>query len=462
MDLWRKYSQLFPNGVKRTTFMAKIKNLRYKDDLGGLCPTCSDYGYSVFARILRHINSFTESATKKRDLISLAEAVRCHLKRGFEEELVVDFVGTITHDNCITHCLRHAFGICEDSHNLECEACSQLFQLSQQLRDFIPELEVNDIEARLLFWMSHQARKKYLAQQFNAALSLLDMNGAVILCDYKMKILKRTAREKKADWYGKRGFALHTILVITKQENNSKLQVRAFDHWSEDGKQNIFFTVSSFDVVLTQLRQEGIQWVRCFSDNGAHYHGSALMAIACKWYRWYSIEIRGWNFFEAGEAKSIVDTHHATLSQAITRYVRIGNDIIKGTDIEKATQNLKGTYIRHIKPDRSKQITVKTIKGISNWHYIEWPITGLYAGGFLAYELPGIGTPDFFDGKKLTQVLAKGKGKVPQKLQQPIPQLIGDSTTPHQIWEINPPEKLGSNDCYSAFLLHYVIHNFFV
>ena len=425
--------------------MAKIKNLRYKDDLGGLCPTCSDYGYAVFARIFKHVNNSTEPFTKKKELISLAENVRRHLKRDFEEELDVDIFGAIAHNSCITHCLEHAFGICKDSHDLECEACSQLFKLTEQLHSLLPHDEINDIEARLLFWMSHQARKKYLASQFNAALLSLDVNGAVLLCDYKMKILKRSAREKKADWFGKRGFALHTILVITKQKDiSSKLKVRAFDHWSEDGKQNIFFTVSSFDVVLTQLKQENIQWIRCFSDNGAHYHVSALMAIACKWYSWYSIEIRSWNFFEAGEAKSIVDTHHATLSQAITRYVRIGNDIVRGADIENAACNLKGTYIRHIKPDRAKQITVKTIKGISNWHYIEWPIAGLYAGGFLAYELPNIGNPEVFDGKRVTQALIKSKSKVPQNLQQPVPKVIGETTEPQQNWEIAIPEKQGT------------------
>src|SRR4051812_33359151 len=105
----------------------------------------------------------------------------------------------------------------------------------------------------------------------------------------------------------------------------------------------------------------------------------------------------------------MVDTHHATLSRAMTRYIRIGNSILRGEDIENANRNLAGTYVRHINPDCSKQTSVKTIKGISNWHYIEWPIAGSYAGGFLAFKMPHIGQPDCFDGKRIFKILGKDK-----------------------------------------------------
>jgi hypothetical protein len=48
--LWEKFSEMYPNGMKRTTFMTRLQNgpYRYRADLGGLCCTCAEYGYAVF------------------------------------------------------------------------------------------------------------------------------------------------------------------------------------------------------------------------------------------------------------------------------------------------------------------------------------------------------------------------------------------------------------------------------
>jgi hypothetical protein len=51
--LWEKFSEEYPNGMKRTTFMTRISDgpFKYREDLGGLCSICSQYGYNVFAEI---------------------------------------------------------------------------------------------------------------------------------------------------------------------------------------------------------------------------------------------------------------------------------------------------------------------------------------------------------------------------------------------------------------------------
>ncbi|GBB99898.1 hypothetical protein RclHR1_36720001 [Rhizophagus clarus] len=48
--LWQKYFELYPTGMKRTTFLARLKDgpYVYREDLGGLCGICSEYGYGVF------------------------------------------------------------------------------------------------------------------------------------------------------------------------------------------------------------------------------------------------------------------------------------------------------------------------------------------------------------------------------------------------------------------------------
>ena len=105
----------------------------------------------------------------------------------------------------------------------------------------------------------------------------------------------------------------------------------------------------------------------------------------------------------------------------MTRYVRIGHDILDGEDIEKACQNIISTSIGSIKPNRDihitedesitkedvkdsststieinrfKQITrstkLHTISGISTKFYMTFPITDGKAQ-LKMFQMPGFG-----------------------------------------------------------------------
>ncbi|PKY35041.1 hypothetical protein RhiirB3_395950, partial [Rhizophagus irregularis] len=132
---------------------------------------------------------------------------------------------------------------------------------------------LSEYQEKLTCYLAHQTRKKYLSAQFNAALDELDDHGAVIIVDYKMRILPATARETKSEFFGKRA--------------------------------------SCFEAVFNTINPRP-HWIKIISDNGGHYHNSELMAIISHWYDWYGVEVRGWIFLEPGEAKTTVDSHHAT------------------------------------------------------------------------------------------------------------------------------------------------------
>ena len=53
--LWTKFSDIYPNGMKKTSFMVRLancSNIQYKDNIGGLCQTCNDYGYESFDNLI--------------------------------------------------------------------------------------------------------------------------------------------------------------------------------------------------------------------------------------------------------------------------------------------------------------------------------------------------------------------------------------------------------------------------
>jgi hypothetical protein len=178
----------------------------------------------------------------------------------------------------------YAFGECTQEHKSRCAMYDQLFVLIEYLTVVLPEDFHSIIEEsrnKIYYFLAHQARKVYLNNQFKAKLLELDDDGAILVCDYKIRILPKSARETKEQFFGKYGWTLHTILVFTKR-NALQLDVQAFDHWSTDTKQDVWFTSLSFDAVFKTLDPKP-KWIKIFSDNGGHYHNSELMTIVANW-----------------------------------------------------------------------------------------------------------------------------------------------------------------------------------
>ncbi|RHZ80994.1 hypothetical protein Glove_130g138 [Diversispora epigaea] len=405
--LWNKFSAIYPDGMKRTSFMARLQNgrFKYREDLGGLCLTCNDYGYQPFRDLIELVITNFSNQTQKNNLIHELENLQHYLRRKYEKEFVINKNGTINHTDCINHCLQYAFGECTQQHFSRCPECDKFFYIFEDLKtkfDIKHYPKLDEYQEKLICYLAHQTRKSYLNTQFNSILYELDNYGAIIIVDYKMRILSATARETKS---GKRGWTLHTTLVFRKDKNNNeKLDIQAYDHWSSDTKQDAWFTASYFECVFLSINPKP-NWIKIISDNGGHYHNSELMVIISCWYDWYNIEVRGWIFLEPGEAKTTVDSHHAVIAHAIKRYIRVGHSLTNGEDIEKALHNLSGTSVSHIEPDRdinklTEQDNVpinlenkksKTIPGISKWFEWTWPITGEFAGYVCARSLPHIG-----------------------------------------------------------------------
>ena len=73
--------------------------------------------------------------------------------------------------------------------------------------------------------MAHHARKTYLNIHVRTNLDELDDKGAVMIVDYKMKILSQSSRETKTEFFGKRGWSLHSVLVYTKNTEQNQLDI---------------------------------------------------------------------------------------------------------------------------------------------------------------------------------------------------------------------------------------------
>ena len=108
-------------------------------------------------------------------------------------------------------------------------------------------------------YLAHQTRKAYLNAQFNSILCELDNYGAIIVVDYKMRILPATVWETKSEFFEKREWTFYTTLIFQKNKNNNKeLDIQAYDHWSLDIKQDAWFTASCFEAVFMTMNPKSL------------------------------------------------------------------------------------------------------------------------------------------------------------------------------------------------------------
>ncbi|RHZ82683.1 hypothetical protein Glove_105g11 [Diversispora epigaea] len=273
-SLWKRFSEIYPNGMKRTTFMTRIEDgpYRYREDLGGLCSIYAEYGYEIFDNLAKIIKLHVENNLVQNKLLQDVEQIRRHIKREYVRELKVKNNGHIEHDKCIDHCLPFVFGECTETHIIRCNQCSKLYLFFDELESIIKEKQLLENKKEKLFhYLAHQARKTYLNTQVRANLLKLDRDGAILIVDYKMRILPKSARKTKSEFFDKKGWTLHSILIYTKQESDEKLNIVAFDHWSTDTKQDAWFTASSLHAVFDTMSNKP-KWIILISDNGPHYH----------------------------------------------------------------------------------------------------------------------------------------------------------------------------------------------
>lgn len=87
-----------------------------------------------------------------------------------------------------------------------------------------------------------------LLHSFRYVLKNLKPGEAIVVIDYKMKLeLGMHSREIQRYWYGKRGISLHGFYVIA-QVTDSERHIEVLDLWSEDTKQDAWFTQSALDI----------------------------------------------------------------------------------------------------------------------------------------------------------------------------------------------------------------------
>ena len=70
-----------------------------------------------------------------------------------------------------------------------------------------------------------------------------------------------------------------------------------------------------------------------FEDNGPHYHNTGFLVYLSEVNQAFNLTLVEYNNFEAGEGKTVLDTHFAHISHKIVRWVRVGNNLESGEQL---------------------------------------------------------------------------------------------------------------------------------
>ena len=260
--LVNQYLLEFPNGVKRTYIYTHLPtNFRMNTMLAGLCNICDDFGHSNFDELCTFIEEICTHCPglNGSTLIKDVRRYETFLKTKFSKL-------TQKHSSCLELCQTHAFASCSEEHQAVCADISAIHKVhssvSQSVESLSDESIKSDLKARLqeLFkvhydYLAHLLRTKHQGDYYKYVLKNLKPGECVMIIDYKMKLeLGKRVREIQRDWYGKRGISLHGCYIVAQIAENER-NSEVLDLWSEDTKQDAFFTQSALDVCFAWLER---------------------------------------------------------------------------------------------------------------------------------------------------------------------------------------------------------------
>jgi hypothetical protein len=115
-----------------------------------------------------------------------------YLRKELPKKYKVDELGKARHSDCMCHCLLYGFGECNKPHPSICNGCNSFFEVFDTIKQNVNS-DLEEYQKKLIYFMGHHARKTYLNAQLSTRLSQLDFEEALIIVDYKMRILPKSA-----------------------------------------------------------------------------------------------------------------------------------------------------------------------------------------------------------------------------------------------------------------------------
>ncbi|KJE98338.1 hypothetical protein CAOG_008309 [Capsaspora owczarzaki ATCC 30864] len=210
-------------------------------------------------------------------------------------------------------------------------------------------------------WVAHLLRSAHTRSLINKTINNLGPGQAVFLCDFKMKIMPDNYRQSSQAFFAKTGISFHGIVFFFRQPSTNEVAMLHFDAWLPDEKQDWILIIHHLQAVfavinslITEGRVPPINTASVVTDAGAHYVNSPFSVfLSSKMHTQASFDITDLWHFEAGEGKSRIDLHFAHVSAKFSEFMKGGNSIHNGMDVEKALATMPGMTVHQLHIDEA-------------------------------------------------------------------------------------------------------------
>jgi hypothetical protein len=237
-------------------------------------------------------------------------------------------------------------------------ALSRVMEMASQLPDNGESVEeaIQTLMKPVDTFAKHVRNWAHQTARFDSHIADLRPKTVVIVMDFKEKIRKgKTTVQRQQDYFGGDYMSLMGAVVYYTEGGVSKKKNILFT--SEDTNQDTDWVIQALDLVMETILDVAPDDVELefWKDSGPHYHNNILLSkfkmllqdnpkIA---------QIRD-EYFEPGEAKSVVDQLFATVGGEITHYVGLGNQVNSAEDLQCALKELAHTTVLVHEPDRAE------------------------------------------------------------------------------------------------------------
>ena len=214
----------------------------------------------------------------------------------------------VCYDNECNECKLRDDGIHEGPCN-DCEKSFQVFsdllRIAQRVKA-LPnlscpdkekylelELEIKKCRQNLIDWRSHIVRKKVESDFTRNQNQSLKQNEAVVVSDYKMKILATYFRENQKKFFAKRGTSCLGFMILTNVDSKEgTVDVNFVLLFSNDTTQDANFVLSAKAYIYSEFVPTlfpddiGTINVKFESDGAGCFNSSALKGCQPYWHEW--------------------------------------------------------------------------------------------------------------------------------------------------------------------------------
>ena len=258
-------------------------------------------------------------------------------------------------------------------------------------------LSMEEIKRDLHFYRGHLARK-HAESEFDAReMADLADGEAIVVCDWKMKILSSFHRENSKRWYGKSGTSCLGFMVITNSETPGQKNAMFFFPFTDDGCQDNWSVATGKMIMYAELMPVYFPEVytsRYRSDGAGCFSSNLSRALQVMWGVWTAVTEKSCRMSISGGGKSQLDGRFAFMNMKMEKGMNSGVSHWNAEttmDALLAGRPLQASVCAVWAPVRPEETPQTLAKDLQQFHHSELVMTGDRVTGFRCFILSGYG-----------------------------------------------------------------------